>query len=104
MEGPISQLIERNVKSDVLRGVLLTDAKIGAFTYAWDNTLLQNRTFLYHIIGNKTGEWRVPKGGMGALVNQLHKKALETMLEFPIFQNLLTPAPVNPVGPTLGFQ
>jgi phytoene dehydrogenase-like protein len=75
VEMPIGLFIEKYVNSDVLRGVLLTDAKIGAFTYAMDDSLLQNKTFLYHIIGNKTGEWRVPKGGMGALVKQLHLKA-----------------------------
>ncbi len=84
IEEPIGLLIEKNVKSDVLRGVLLTDAKIGAFTHAMDNSLLQNKTFLYHIIGNKTGEWRVPKGGMGALVKQLHQKALDLGVVFKI--------------------
>jgi len=76
IERPIGELIEKHVKSDVMRGVLLTDAKIGSFTSAHDESLLQNRTFIYHVIGNKTGEWRVPEGGMGSLATQLKDKAL----------------------------
>jgi phytoene dehydrogenase-like protein len=82
VEEPLGLLIEKHVKSDILRGVLLTDGKIGANTHAFDDSLLQNKTFLYHIIGNKTGEWLVPKGGMGALVRQLHQKALELGVVF----------------------
>ncbi|MCR9063441.1 MAG: NAD(P)/FAD-dependent oxidoreductase [Cytophagales bacterium] len=82
VERPIGEFIEKHIKSDVLRGVLLTDAKIGSFTYAHDPDLLQNRTFIYHVIGNKTGEWKVPKGGMGHLINQLHSKALALGVEF----------------------
>ena len=36
-----------------------------------DPSLLQNRCFLYHLIGNGTGEWRVPVGGMGAVTDAL---------------------------------
>ena len=32
-------------------------------------SLIQNRCFLYHLIGNGTGEWRVPVGGMGAVTD-----------------------------------
>ncbi|MDJ1506566.1 NAD(P)/FAD-dependent oxidoreductase [Xanthocytophaga agilis] len=71
IEKPIGELIESHVQHDILRGVLLTDAKIGAFTQAHDESLLQNRTYLYHVIGNKTGEWRVPLGGMGNVVQAL---------------------------------
>lgn len=71
VEKPIGYFLEKNIQSDLLRGVLMTDAKIGAYTNAYDKSLLQNRTFLYHIIGNKTGEWRVPEGGMGTLARQL---------------------------------
>lgn len=77
VEEPIGKLIESHVQSDILRGVLMTDAKIGSYTHAYDTSLLQNRTFIYHIIGNKTGEWRVPQGGMGNVVAQLIKKATE---------------------------
>ncbi|KPM48658.1 phytoene desaturase family protein [Jiulongibacter sediminis] len=82
VEKPIGMFIEKYVQSDILRGVLLTDARIGVLSHAYDPSLLQNRTFIYHIIGNKTGEWRVPKGGMGNLVKQLIQKATELGVDF----------------------
>ena len=81
VEEPIGKLIEKYIQSDILRGVLLTDAKIGSYTHAYDKSLLQNKTFIYHIIGNKTGEWRVPEGGMGNLSKQLTTKALSLGVE-----------------------
>lgn len=89
VEQPIGNFIESHVQDDILRGVLLTDAKIGAFTHAHDSSLLQNRTFLYHIVGNKTGEWRVPVGGMGAVVEALKNAALKAGAQ------LLSEAPVT---------
>jgi phytoene dehydrogenase-like protein len=77
VEEPLGRLIERELEDDLLRGVVFTDAKIGAFTHAHHESLLQNRTFLYHILGNGTGEWRVPTGGMGALVNELERVCRE---------------------------
>jgi phytoene dehydrogenase-like protein len=76
VDEPIGHFIDAHIKSDVLRGVMLTDAKIGSFTEAYDESLLQNKTFIYHVVGNKTGEWRVPQGGMGNLASQLTQKAL----------------------------
>ena len=55
--------------------MLLTDALIGTFSYAHDPSLRQNRCFLYHVIGNGTGEWRVPVGGMGAVADELARAA-----------------------------
>ena len=75
VEKPLSALIEDHLADDTLRGAVFTDAKIGISTYPEDPSLLQNRTFLYHTIGQGTGEWRVPLGGMGALVDALLKKA-----------------------------
>jgi phytoene dehydrogenase-like protein len=75
VETPIGELIENHVTDDLLRGLLLTDAKIGANTHAHDPSLLQNRTYIYHIVGNKTGEWLVPEGGMGQLTGQLAERA-----------------------------
>ena len=46
-----------------------TDALIGTFASLHDPSLIQNRCFLYHLIGNGTGEWRVPVGGMGAVTD-----------------------------------
>ena len=71
MERPIGETIEEHFTNDVVRGVVLTDALIGSFTHAHDPTLLGNRCFLYHVVGNGTGEWKVPVGGMGALVEAL---------------------------------
>jgi phytoene dehydrogenase-like protein len=34
-----------------------------------------NICFLYHLMGNGTGEWKVPRGGMGALVKELQRVA-----------------------------
>ena len=82
VEEPLGRAIERYLHNDVVRGLVLTDAKIGVFTHPHDPTLLQNRCFLYHLIGNKTGEWKVPVGGMGNLVRELEKSARNTGAEF----------------------
>jgi phytoene dehydrogenase-like protein len=74
IEKPLSHLVEDYLADDIVRGAVFTDAKIGVSTYPDDPTLLQNKTFLYHIIGQGTGEWRVPVGGMGALVDVLQEK------------------------------
>ena len=71
VEEPIGNLIERYAEHDVLRGLLMTDAKIGVHTYPMDPSLLQNRCFLYHVIGGGDGEWRVPVGGMRSLLDSL---------------------------------
>src|SRR5256714_3795047 len=70
-EEPIGRAIERYLENDLIRGLVLTDAKIGVFTHPHDPSLVQNRCFLYHLIGNKTGEWKVPVGGMGAVATEL---------------------------------
>ena len=66
----------------VALGLVLTDAKIGVFTYPYDPSLVQNRCFLYHLIGNKTGEWKVPVGGMGAVARELENAARKSGAEF----------------------
>lgn len=71
VEEPLGRAIERFADHDALRGLLMTDGKIGVFTHPHDPSLLQNRCFLYHVIGGGDGEWRVPKGGMRSLVNAL---------------------------------
>ncbi|MDQ6817609.1 MAG: NAD(P)/FAD-dependent oxidoreductase [Actinomycetota bacterium] len=70
-DEPLSAVIERTFTSDLVRGVVLTDALIGTFAPADDPQLRQNRCFLYHVIGNGTGRWDVPVGGMGALSDAL---------------------------------
>ena len=78
VEEPLGQVIEKKISSDLIRGLLFTDAKIGVSTYPHDPSLLQNRCFLYHVIGRGTGEWQVPRGGMGALVDELLRVAQST--------------------------
>src|SRR5262245_57532546 len=75
VEEPLGLAIERYLQDDLLRGVVFTDGKIGLFTHPHDPTLLQNRCFLYHLIGNRTGEWKVPVGGMGRVVEELIRVA-----------------------------
>jgi phytoene dehydrogenase-like protein len=74
-EEPLGRAIERYLQNDLVRGLVLTDAKIGVLTHPHDPSLVQNRCFLYHIIGNKTGEWKVPVGGMGAVAGELEQAA-----------------------------
>lgn len=80
-ETPIGQLIESRFEDDLVRGVVATDALIGTFADVHDPSLTQNRTFLYHVIGNGTGEWRVPVGGMGALTTALERTAWRHKVE-----------------------
>lgn len=70
-EEPLGQAVERNFADDLVRGVVLTDGLIGTFADAHDPSLVQNRCFLYHVIGGGTGDWDVPVGGMGALTDAL---------------------------------
>jgi phytoene dehydrogenase-like protein len=81
VEEPLGRAVERYLHDDLLRGLVFTDAKVGLFTHASDETLLQNRCFLYHVIGNKTGEWKVPVGGMGSVVRELEKAARKSGAE-----------------------
>ena len=83
VEEPLGNAIERYLRDDLVRGLVFTDAKIGVLTQPHDPSLLQNRCFLYHLIGDKTGEWKVPVGGMGAVSFELERaarKAGATML------------------------
>src|SRR5213593_4722130 len=75
VEEPLGSAIERYLQNDLVRGLVFTDAKIGVFTFPHDPSLVQNRCFLYHLIGNKTGEWKVPVGGMGAVALELENAA-----------------------------
>jgi phytoene dehydrogenase-like protein len=80
IEKPIGEVIEERFKNDLVRGVVLTDGLIGTFADAHD--FAANRCFLYHLVGNSTGEWRVPKGGMGHLVKELTSKATSLGVSF----------------------
>ena len=80
-EEPLGVAIEHYLKNDLLRGLVLTDGKIGVFTHPHDPSLLQNRCFIYHLIGNKTGEWKVPVGGMGRVARELEEAARKSGAE-----------------------
>ena len=73
VEKPMSEIIKSKFSNDLVRGVVLTDALIGTFVSA--ESIQSNICFLYHLMGNGTGEWRVPRGGMGALVKELERVA-----------------------------
>ena len=81
VQEPLGEAVERYLENDLVRGLVFTDAKIGVFTYPHDPSLLQNRCFLYHVIGNKTGEWKVPVGGMGAVARELEQAARKSGAE-----------------------
>lgn len=75
MERPLGEIVEETFADDHVRGIVLTDALIGTQSHAHDPSLAQNRCFLYHVIGNGTGEWRVPISGMGAVTESLARAA-----------------------------
>src|SRR5438132_1560291 len=87
-EEPLGRALERYLQNDLVRGLVLTDGKVGIFTHPHDPSLLQNRCFLYHLIGNKTGEWKVPVGGMGAVARELEQCARKAGAEFLTKVNL----------------
>lgn len=82
IERPLGETIERITDNDALRGLLMTDGKIGVFTHPHDESLLQNRCFLYHVIGGETGEWRVPVGGMRSLTMALENCCRNSGVDF----------------------
>ena len=71
IDRPIAEAITTAVHSDLVRGVMATDALIGTFARVDDASLRQNVCFLYHLIGGGTGDWDVPIGGMGAVSGAL---------------------------------
>jgi phytoene dehydrogenase-like protein len=93
VERPLGEAIERRFRDPTVRGVVATDALIGTFARLDDPSLIQNRCFLYHLIGNGTGEWRVPVGGMGAVTDALAAAAVRAGAE------LVTGAEVGALRP-----
>lgn len=92
-DEPIGAAVEKTFADDTVRGVVLTDALIGTFAPADDPELRQNRCFLYHVIGNGTGDWDVPVGGMGAVTGALVDTAQRAGVE------LVTGADVRSIDP-----
>jgi phytoene dehydrogenase-like protein len=93
VERPLGHAITSRFTDDTVRGVVATDALIGTFAPMDDPSLVQNRCFLYHLIGNGTGEWRVPVGGMGAVTTALARAAVDAGAE------IVTGAGVSTISP-----
>jgi phytoene dehydrogenase-like protein len=89
-EEPLSAELERTFRSELVRGVVLTDALIGTHASAADELLRQNRCFLYHAIGNGTGRWDVPVGGMGALSDALADRAARAGAQIRVHSEVLS--------------
>jgi phytoene dehydrogenase-like protein len=75
IETPIGKLVEKNFESDLVRGVVLTDALIGTFAPNVDDSMQASKCFLYHVIGGETGDWNIPVGGMGAVTASMRSAA-----------------------------
>ena len=82
IEQPFGETLDQYFTDDLVKGVVLTDALIGTFSSAYE--IQANICFLYHLIGNGSGEWKVPKGGMGVLVDELYKLALDLGVEIRV--------------------
>ncbi|MGY1843862.1 phytoene desaturase family protein [Modestobacter sp. SYSU DS0875] len=66
-ERPLADVVADHLSDDDVRGIALTDGLIGTFADVHAADGLAGRCFLYHLVGNGTGRWRVPVGGMGAV-------------------------------------
>lgn len=82
IEQPFGKTLDQYFTDDLVKGLVLTDALIGTFASAYE--MQANICFLYHLIGNGSGEWKVPKGGMGELVDELYKLALDLGVEIRV--------------------
>lgn len=76
VDTPIGHAIAEGLSSDLVRGVVATDALIGTFARIGDQSLRQNICFLYHRLGGGSGEWDLPVGGMGSLTAALAAAAV----------------------------
>ncbi|MFJ4030347.1 phytoene desaturase family protein [Paenarthrobacter sp. NPDC089989] len=77
IEKPLGDVITSRLSDDLVRGLVATDGLIGTFTSLDDPSLDANRCFLYHVIGNGTGDWDIPLGGMGSVTRELERAARE---------------------------
>lgn len=75
VERPVGEVVGTTFASDLVRGVVLTDALIGTFARPHEPDGRANRCFLYHVIGGGTGDWDVPVGGMGAVAGAIEGAA-----------------------------
>ena len=71
----VGSAITEAVSSDLVRGVLATDALIGTFSRLDDPSLRQNVCFPLSPARRRHREWDVPIGGMGAVSGALAEAA-----------------------------
>jgi phytoene dehydrogenase-like protein len=81
-ERPLADVVADHLADDDIRGIALTDGLIGTFADVHAPDGLAGRCFLYHLVGNGTGRWRVPVGGMGAVSGALATAARSAGAEF----------------------
>src|SRR4051794_11545016 len=99
-ERPLADVVADHLADDVVRGVALTDGLIGTFADVHDAGSAAGRCFLYHLIGNGTGRWRVPVGGMGAVTGALAGAARAAGAEL-VTQATVTAVDTRPDGVTV---
>lgn len=92
-EEPVGRAIAESVDTDLVRGLIATDAMIGTSVRADEDSLRQNVCFLIHMLGGGSGRWDVPVGGMGVVTGELAAAAQRHGAE------LLTGAEVLGVDP-----
>lgn len=66
-ERPLADVVGDRFADDVVAGVVLTDGLVGTYADVHAADGRAGACFLYHLIGNGHGTWRVPVGGMGAV-------------------------------------
>jgi phytoene dehydrogenase-like protein len=87
-ELPLADFVGRSLANDQVRGVALTDGLIGTFADLHATDGLAARCFLYHLIGNGSGQWRVPIGGMGAVSASMAEAARRFGAELTVGANV----------------
>ena len=102
-ERPIGEALAGAFPDDLVAGVAMTDALIGTFARADQADLLQNRCFLYHVIGQGTGDWQLPVGGMGAVSGALVRAAVAAGAQLRTSSEVLRLEP-GPRGASVSFS
>ena len=75
LDRPLGEVLAERFEDGLVRGMVSTDGLIGTLAGLDDVDLRQNQCFLYHVVGNGDGRWRVPVGGMGAVSGALAEAA-----------------------------
>jgi phytoene dehydrogenase-like protein len=104
VDEPIAHAVTNAVSTDLVRGVMATDALIGTFARTDDPSLAQNVCFLYHLLGGGTGDWDVPIGGMGAVSGALAAAAASHGAEIVTGADVYAVDPDGEVRYRLGDQ